>query len=350
MKIQPKQLKKQLADRLAPVYLIASDEIQLQNDAADAVRAAAKKQGFLERDSDVLVERKYDWSAWLENAGSMSLFSSQKLIELRLSTAKIGSEGSEALCRYLEHGNPDTVLLLLAPRLDASTARSKWVKAIEKHGVHLPLYPLQDDDLKKWVAEKARKEKLKLDDEALNLLIVRSEGNLVTAQQELKKLTLVVSEDEVIDRQKISDHVNSSAQFNVFNLLDHATKGDSKKSVRALRHLREQGTEIPGMTTLMSRHIKRLIRVSQARNRDEVNQVLMRESLTPTSRRIIEAAKPRLSQLPLHKVLELTALADSESKKGESEFAWQCLESGVLLMCGHSVPLAELQCRARSTA
>ncbi|NAS64706.1 DNA polymerase III subunit delta, partial [Pseudomonas syringae pv. actinidiae] len=49
MKLAPAQLAKHLQGTLAPVYVISGDDPLLCQEAADAVRAAARQQGFDER-------------------------------------------------------------------------------------------------------------------------------------------------------------------------------------------------------------------------------------------------------------------------------------------------------------
>ncbi len=85
MQIRAEHLEAQLAKTLAPVYLVHGDEPLLALEAADRVRAAARKRGFTEREV-FEASRSFDWSEFAHAAGSLSLFSDKKLIELRLPT------------------------------------------------------------------------------------------------------------------------------------------------------------------------------------------------------------------------------------------------------------------------
>ena len=49
MKLAPAQLGKHLQGTLAPVYVISGDDPLLCQEAADAIRTAARQQGFDER-------------------------------------------------------------------------------------------------------------------------------------------------------------------------------------------------------------------------------------------------------------------------------------------------------------
>ena len=81
MKVNYSDLQTHLAQRLAPIYIIAGDEPLQLGEACDAVRASAKQQGFTER--HVLhVERGFDWDSFLAISNSLLLFADRQFIEL----------------------------------------------------------------------------------------------------------------------------------------------------------------------------------------------------------------------------------------------------------------------------
>src|SRR5258708_8198129 len=83
MQLRAEQLHGHLAKSLARVYAVHGDEPLLALEAADAVRAAARRQGFSER---VVFEpgRGFDWSEFTHAAPSLSLFPAMKLLPLRV--------------------------------------------------------------------------------------------------------------------------------------------------------------------------------------------------------------------------------------------------------------------------
>ena len=50
MQLKPEQLAQHLKKGLAPIYFIYGDELLLVQEAADAIRAAARAQGYSERE------------------------------------------------------------------------------------------------------------------------------------------------------------------------------------------------------------------------------------------------------------------------------------------------------------
>ena len=92
MKISGDNLAASLARQLQTIYLVSGDEPLLVNEAADAIRATARSQGFTERELHV-VERGFDWQGLLADSRSMSLFAQRKIIEIRMANADAGRAG-----------------------------------------------------------------------------------------------------------------------------------------------------------------------------------------------------------------------------------------------------------------
>ena len=110
MQLKGEQLGAHLARELKPVYLVYGDEPLLVIEAGDAIRAAARKQGFDEREVLTAISG-FDWNQLAMAAGNLSLFGGRKLIDLRIPTGKPGREGSAAIQDYCQRCTPDTLLL-----------------------------------------------------------------------------------------------------------------------------------------------------------------------------------------------------------------------------------------------
>ena len=69
-----------LLKSLAPVYLVCGDETLLVQEAADAIRTAARKQGFTERERYYSDAAGMQWQNILLSANSLGLFGDSKII------------------------------------------------------------------------------------------------------------------------------------------------------------------------------------------------------------------------------------------------------------------------------
>jgi DNA polymerase III subunit delta len=241
VKLNPDSLATHLEQKLLSVYLISGDEPLLTGEAADAVRCRARASGFTERETHFL-ERGSDWDDVRASAGNMSLFGSRRVVEIRLPSGKPGVAGNKALVALLERPDPDTVFLILTPRLDRDAQSADWVRAVEERGAWVQVWPIDVDRLPGWLRGRCRRLKLEATDEALELLAERTEGNLLAANQELEKLTLL-ARDARITADTILASVTDSARFDVFQLGEAVLAGDTERALRMIAGLRGEGTE-----------------------------------------------------------------------------------------------------------
>ncbi len=97
MQVALAQLSNHLQRALSPLYVLHGDEPLLQQEAADAIRATARTQGYTERSSYTVAGAHFDWSAVLAAGGSLSLFADKQIVEIRIPSGKPGKDGSVAL-------------------------------------------------------------------------------------------------------------------------------------------------------------------------------------------------------------------------------------------------------------
>jgi DNA polymerase-3 subunit delta len=241
VKLRLDQLPGHLQQGLRPLYLLSGDEPLQLGEAADAIRTAARAQGFAEREV-MHVEAGFDWNSLTTASHTLSLFAEQRLIDLRLPSGKPGKEGGAALADYAANTPPDTVLLVSSGKLDKNAAKAKWYKALDSAGVTLQVWPVEAAVLPQWVAQRMRSRGLSASPEAARLLAERVEGNMLAAAQEVEKLRLLYGES-AIDAEMVEQGVADSARYDIFELVDTALLGDGPRVARVLEGLRGEGVE-----------------------------------------------------------------------------------------------------------
>jgi DNA polymerase-3 subunit delta len=263
MKLNPAQLTRHLQGSLAPVYAVSGDEALLCQEAADAIRAAARQQGFSEREV-FHAEANFDWGRLYEAAASMSLFAEKRVIELRIANGKPGDKGAAALIDYLRRPAPDTLLLVSLPKLDGSTQKTKWAKALidSPDSQFLQIWPVELNQLPGWIRQRLSQAGLTASDEAVELISARVEGNLLAAAQEVEKLKLL-AEGGKVDIDTVQAAVADSARFDVFGLVDAVLKGDAGHALRMLEGLRGEGVEALFILAILARELRQLASIAQ---------------------------------------------------------------------------------------
>jgi DNA polymerase III subunit delta len=243
VKISGDNLAGNLARQLGGIYLVAGDEPLLVNEAADAIRAKARTQGFAERSLNV-IERGFDWQALLADSRALSLFAERRIIEIRMANPTPGDQGADAIVELAAAGSPDNLVLIITGKLDGRTQNSRWVSAVDKQGVFVQVWPVELPRLPAWIRERLGRHKLHADQAAAMLLAERVEGNLLAAHQEIEKLALLLPPGPV-SADTVLEAVADSARFDVLQIGEAAMRGQAARALRILEGLRGEDTEPP---------------------------------------------------------------------------------------------------------
>jgi DNA polymerase-3 subunit delta len=236
-------LEAHLAAKLAPVYAVHGDEPLLALEAADQVRAAARKRGYAER--EVLeVGRGFDWSEFRHATASQSLFGGAKIVELRLPSGKPAQAAAEAIVRYCERPGADMLLLLAMPRPEgAGWWKSDWFMALDGAGVVVEIEPVARAQLPAWIAKRLARQKQRAAPEVLEFLADRVEGNLLAAHQEVQKLALLAP--ETIDLETAEQAVATVARYDPHVALEALLTQNRARYVRVIEGLEAEGEAAP---------------------------------------------------------------------------------------------------------
>ncbi|MFN2309167.1 MAG: DNA polymerase III subunit delta [Gammaproteobacteria bacterium] len=292
MQMKPEQLSRHLDQTLAPIYLVYGDELLLAQEAADAIRAAARRREFSEREV-FSVERDFDWGRLMESANNLSLFAERRILELRMPTGKPGDAGARALRAYAARPPEDTLLLIVSGKLDAQQRKSKWVTELEAAGVGVPIWPVDARGLPAWIRTRMQGFGLRPSPEAVQLLAERVEGNLLACAQEIDKLRLLYGSGAV-DAAAVGAAVADSARFDVYGLVDSALGGAPGRSLRMLAGLRGEGVEPVLVSWALARELRSLAAMAwEIARGDAPGQVLARHRVWSTRQAVVGQALGR---------------------------------------------------------
>lgn len=333
MRLRPDQLDGHLRQRLNRVYLISGDEpLQLQ-EAADAIRAAARAQGFSER--QVLhVESSFDWGVLAAEANALSLFAERKIIDLRIPSAKPGDKGSKALVEYTARPPEDNLLLITAGKLEREQQNSKWFKAIDGCGVVVQVWPLDHKALPGWIQSRLATRGLSATPEAVALLAERVEGNMLAAAQEVEKLAMLYGEGQ-LDVEAVRGAVADSSRYDVFELADAALAGDAARCARILEGLHGEGDEPVLILWALVREIRTLALIAAAQaNGTPLDALFSEHRIWDKRKPLFRAALGRHPARRWQQLLRRAARADRVCKGMEQGSSRDELLQLSLLMAG----------------
>lgn len=309
---------------LPAVLWLAGDEPLLLLEAADAIRASARTLGYTER--EVLnVERGFRIESLLEHSQALSLFASRKLIELRFG-GKPGKEIAQALADTLQNWPEDVRLLVSSPRLDRATQSSTWFSQIESCGVVVGIDEVGRTRLPEWLAARLSRQGQRADAQTLKLIAERVEGNLLAADQEVRKLALLLPQGP-LDARAVREAVLDVARWDAFDLVDAALAADALAA-----------QAVPVVLWALADAVRSLMRVQQGLNSGQAMGFALRAARIWGEReRLVPGALRRLTQAQLTRLLRECARADRMTKGLEDGDDWQALESIALALAGAPV-------------
>lgn len=276
MQLKGEQLAAHLERELKPVYVVYGDEPLLVIEAADAIRAAARRNGFDERNVLTAISG-FNWVELHHAAGNMSLFGGRTLIDLRIPTGKPGRDGSAAIQDYCSRPSPDSLLLVTLPGLDWAEEKAAWLKALTEAGVSVKLIPPNLAELPSWIAARLRRQQQSTEADGLRFIAERVEGNLLAAHQEILKLGLLYPAGE-ISLSQVQEAVLNVARYDLDGLREALLAGDVARLTRTLDGLQQEGEAPPLVLWAMTEEVRALAQVKAGQAQGQSVDFLLKDA------------------------------------------------------------------------
>ncbi|MFN3233967.1 MAG: DNA polymerase III subunit delta [Gammaproteobacteria bacterium] len=258
MKIYPDKLSQHTTSKkFLPLYLISSDEPLLAEEAKQKLLDALKQNGY-EYNARLIVETGFDWGSVTAGAQNLSLFSNKKCMTLRVPQWKLDKKGKDALVYYAQNTNDETVLIIIGPKMDKNIQSQKWMKTLESKGGFIQCWPIEIQQLPRWIMQRATQMQLHLTQEQAKRIAVMTEGNLTAAVQECEKLSLLNTN---ITDALLEETLSNSSQFDIFKLADTCLLGYGKRAYRMVDTLKQQGEEPVLLLWALAKDLRTLAKI-----------------------------------------------------------------------------------------
>lgn len=313
-KLYANQLQQHLTGQLAPCYLLFGEEPLQKLEAIDAIRAAAKQQGYLERIS-LTADAQFDWNELSNELQAMSLFAERRLIELELVQQKLSPAANEQLKNLPQQLHSDIILLIHGERSHSDVSKLAWFKQLQTQAVQIPIYALDERQSQQWLSQRARQLQLQLSSDAIALLQQHCAGNLLAARQELEKLALS-NLPQPLDANALSSFLADHSSFTVFQLTDAILQGQTSEALHRLQRLCQQDTEPVIIAWQLQKEVLQLRQLQQA-PQHSLNNTFKSLAIWPKRQPLYQNALKRLSASWLDYLLQELAAFDRLYKSGQ---------------------------------
>ncbi len=346
MKIPAAALPGHMDSGLAPIYLLHGPELLLVEESINCLRHTANAQGYDERLS-FTVDNRFNWSDFLLESRSLSLFSSKRLLELRLPTGKPGIAGGKAIREYIKNLAPDTVLVIVAAALEYRDLATAWVKAIDSAGILVEHREILAPQLPGWIVQRLRQRDMTAETAVVDFLAYSFEGNLLALAQQIDRLTLQHQGKQLILAQ-VQELVDADARFSIYSLIDAALEANIVRCRRLLQGLQREGVEPILIQWSLAREIRSLLVMrGQLDHGQSLASVLQKNRVWSTRKQRLSQALQRLHEPQLRTLLLRLARLDrvlkgrwpTDAVEPARGTIWDELEYATLLVCGYSMHL-----------
>ncbi len=314
MNLAPAQLSDHLKRGIKSLYTLYGDEPLLVQEFADALRGAARQQGYTERTVHTVAGAHFDWSEVLASGGSLSLFADKQIVEIRIPSGKPGKDGSVALQQIAERAQDDdsTLTLVMLPKLDGMTMKGAWFGALESFGVTVKFDPIDRRNLPQWIAQRLQQQGQRVASgeegpRTLQFFADRVEGNLLAAHQEVQKLGLLYPppvNDGVLSFDQVENAVLNVARYDVFKLSEAVLGGQSVRVARMLDGLQSEGESEVLVHWALAEDIRSMKRVKDAIQAGRPMPMALRENrVWGIKEKLFERVLPNIGDTTLANLL-----------------------------------------------
>ncbi|MCM8608194.1 MULTISPECIES: DNA polymerase III subunit delta [Lactiplantibacillus] len=227
---------------LAPIYVILGTVDYL----ADQLKQALTQQ--IPTEEQTMNVGSYDMETTpvavaLDDAMSASFFGERRLVFINHPYFLTGENKKtkvdhdlDSLQHYLEQPEPSTILVLMAPyeKLDA---RKKLVKTLKKQATMIEINQVSEAETQRYVQAALDEKKIRIDADALQELVNRTDGQLGLIMGQLPKLMIYAAQSQQIDLAAVQALVTKSLTQNVFDLVNDVLRYRTQPAVELYHEL-----------------------------------------------------------------------------------------------------------------
>lgn len=259
--------------RFPPLLLLyGEDTFSLERSLLRLLRAALPDEA---RDFNFaqLQGREVRATAVVDAAWTLPVFAPRRLVLLK-DVQQIPAAELDALLPYLADPSPDTLLILVADKVDG---RRKFFVEFKKRGVLVEYKRPYDNQIPALVRELAREEGLTFTEDGLALFCRRVSADLQEIHAEIVKLSAYLGGATLADLGDVAAVVSVSRSESVFDLTDALGSQDLPRALRLLGALLDDGTAPLQLLALMARHFRQLWRLRELLERGAGKAEMQRE-------------------------------------------------------------------------
>lgn len=323
MLIKYQALISHLQKKIPAIYVLVGSDHYLLNDAAYTIKTAWRQRG--ETDERVVhLNTPADWNMLQEEANSYSLFYDQVLLDARLDKKTIDVAGKTVLTNYLQHINPNCLIILHASNVPPK--QLQWLSN-NQNATLVQATPFTGQAFQSWIVNQLQQHSISYDVQVPALIHQYTQNNLLACAQVLEKLALIYDGVNALSIENVKAQLVDQCEYQLYELADACLSANAEKAIHLLQQACNNRTEPTLILWLLTQEIRHLIQLSHAiKQHIGFDNACSQQKIWPQKARLYEAALKRLPLVRLYELLQNSAQLDEMIKTNQGQQIWNCLE------------------------
>ena len=298
---------------IKPIYLLTGDEPYFIDKISDYIKDNILNEDEKGFNQTIIYGRDTSIDAIMSSANRYPMMAERQVIIVK--EAQDLSRTIEKLVPYVENPQPTTVLVLCY-KYKKIDARKKLAKLIKKKGyVFFQSKKLYDNQIGDWIRKNLLAKGHKIDPKAVMMLVEFLGTDLSKINNELDKLSLIISKDKVISPEDIETNIGISKDYNNFELRKAISNKQIVKANVIINYFKQNETANPLVVTiaLLNDLFTKILLLHGLQDKSQSNVAIKLKVSPFFVREYFDAAK----NYPMRKVAQIISLlheADMKSK------------------------------------
>ena len=222
----------------------------------------------------IKVENGIDLNQLDHTFNNQSLFTSQIIYEFEVSDGIIKKEIKENILKKINE-HIDSYFIFYFQKDYKEYKKQNWFVLLKNFSLTIVAEEPNIEQISQAINDRMHFHQVKLTNEAKKLLINYSMGNLIQAENDIKKIKLIYDKKEV-DESLLSSLITNGSKYDGFNFIEHCINGDLKKTHEAAIYLEEEGVQPLMINGLFAWFFKAVSRIKLSNNQSINSNFLMK--------------------------------------------------------------------------
>ena len=193
----------------------------------------------------------------IDDACTISLFQDKKIIIIdnayifSSSNKKLPEQNIDKLLEYIEHFNPDTILIFTVLK-DKIDTRKKIVTSIKNKGTIKEFNAISN--VNSWILNQVKPYTINSSNN--QFLINRVGNNLSLLSNEIEKIKIYKSDNSEITKEDIKNLTHKNIDLDIFKLIDSILLAKKKEALECLEEMVKYGEEPIAIIIMLANQIR----------------------------------------------------------------------------------------------